>query len=45
MDEEKVTVEVLLPYFKKGDDLLWCLEQTKNNPEEAFRKHVEIMGI
>jgi len=35
--------DVYMPYYKQGDDLHSCLEQTNGDPIKAFRLHAEYM--
>jgi hypothetical protein len=36
--------EIHLPYFKQGDDLCCCLEDSKDNVVEALEKHAEMLN-
>ena len=40
-----VIVETDLLYYKKGDDLNMCLEETKNDPIEALRMHSDMLEM
>jgi len=44
MSDDYIDADIHLPYFKQGDDLRHCLEET-NTPLEALDNHVKIMQI
>ncbi len=42
-DNKQVQVEINLGYFKKGDDLNHCLNETGNDPIEALKMHSQFL--
>jgi hypothetical protein len=42
-ENKQVQVEIHLSYYKKGDDLNHCLNETGNDPVEALKMHSQFL--